>query len=113
MVEVLITGRHVVVPEELRTYITSKAEKLERFYDRIHEVEVVLDQESDLYTTEMIVRADHKHTFVAKETGPDPTGLVDAVVDKLERQLTRHKEKNRNRKHDGKAGGEIETSSEP
>jgi ribosome-associated translation inhibitor RaiA len=36
------------------------------------------------------------------QTGPDTFALVDLIVDKLERQLTKHKEKNRIRKHDGK-----------
>lgn len=100
--EIRVTGRHVEVPEEVRDYIRAKAGKLPRFYDRIHEIEVVLGHESDLFTAEIIVRADHKHTFVASDTGPDTFGLIDIVVDKLERQLTRHKEKNRNHKHDGK-----------
>ena len=50
----------------------------------------------------MIVRADRKHTFVASEIGPDTFALIDLIVDKMERQLTKHKEKNRNRKHDGR-----------
>lgn len=102
--EIRVTGRHVEVPEEVRDYIRTKAGKLPRFYDRIHEIEVVLGHESDLFTAEIIVRADRKHTFVASDTGPDTFGLIDIVVDKLERQLTRHKEKNRNHKHDGKPG---------
>ncbi len=100
--EIKVTGRHVEVPEEVRDYIHTKAGKLPRFYDRIREIEVVLGHESDLFTAEIIVRADRKHTFVASDTGPDTFGLIDVVVDKLERQLTRHKEKNRNHKHDGK-----------
>lgn len=101
--KIQVTGRHVEVPEDLREYIETKANKLPRYYDRIHEIEVVLDHESEQFTAEMIVRVDQKHTFVARETGPDTFVLVDLVVDKLERQLVRHKEKRRNRKHDGKA----------
>ena len=91
--KIQVTGRHVEVTEDLREYIETKANKLPRYYDRIHEIEVVLDHESEQFTAEMIVRVDQKHTFV----------LVDLVVDKLERQLVRHKEKRRNHKHDGKA----------
>ncbi len=91
------------VTDDVRDYVESKVAKLPRFYDRIHEVEVVLDHESEQFTAEMIVRADRKHTFVARETGPDTFALIDMVIEKLERQLIRHKEKNRNRKHDGKS----------
>ena len=100
--KIQVTGRHVEVTDDLREYIESKANKLPRYYDRIHEIEVVLDHESEQFTAEMIVRVDQKHTFVARETGPDTFVLVDLVVDKLERQLVRHKEKRRNHKHDGK-----------
>lgn len=97
-----VTGRHVEVTEEVREYVSAKTAKLPRFYDRIHEIEVILDHESEQFTAEMIVRAGRKHTFVARETGPDTFALIDLVTEKLERQLTRHKEKNRNRKHDGR-----------
>ena len=101
--QILITGRHVEIPPDVRAYIEEKAGKLTRFYDRIHEVEVVLDHEAEQYSVEMIARADRKHTFVASATGPDTFALIDTITDKLERQLTRHKEKNRN--HKGGAEG--------
>lgn len=100
--QIQVTGRHVEVTDDVRTYVEGKAAKLPKYYDRIHEIEVVLDHESEQFTAEMIVRADHKHTFVASETGPDTFALIDLIVDKLERQLTKHKEKRRNRKRDGK-----------
>ncbi len=102
--KVNLTGRHVDVSDDVREYIESKAAKLPRFYDRIHEIDVVLDHESEQFTAEMIVRTDRKHTFVARVTGPDTFVLIDLVVEKIERQLTKHKEKNRNHKHDGKSG---------
>ena len=98
--QILVTGRHVQVTDDVRQYIQEKAGKLPRFYDRIHEIEVVLDHESEQFSVEMIVRADRKHTLVVRETGMDTFALIDLVVDKLERQLTKHKEKNRNHKHD-------------
>ena len=101
--KILVTGRHVELSDDIRTYTEDKAKKLPKFYDRIHEIEVVFDHESEQFRAEMIVRADRKHTFVASETGPDTFVLVDVIVDKLERQLKKHKEKNRNHKHDGKS----------
>lgn len=101
--QIRVAGRHVEITDDVREYVQSKVGKLPRFYDRIHEIEVVLDHESEQFTAEMIVRADRKHTFVARETGPDTFALIDMVTEKLERQLIRHKEKNRNRKHDGKS----------
>ena len=101
-VRILITARHVEVTEDVREYINEKANKLPRYYDRIHEIEVILDHESEQFTAEMIVRADQKHTLVASETGPDTFALVDTITSRLERQLKKLKEKRRNHKHDGK-----------
>lgn len=100
---VIVSGRHVNVKDELREYAEEKIGKLPRFYDRIHEVELVFSQEKDQLSSELIVRIDNKHTFVATDMGTDEMGIVDSVIDKVERQLRRHKEKNRNHKHDGKA----------
>ena len=100
--QIIVKGRHVQVPDEVREYVENKAGKLPKFYDRIHEIEVILDRSSEQFTVEMIVRAGSKHTFVASETGPDTFTLIDVVTEKLERQLLKLKEKNRNHKHDGK-----------
>ena len=96
--QILVTGRHVEVTGEVREYVETKAGRLAKYYDRIHEIEVILDHESEQFSAEMIVRAAGKHTFVARGTGPDTFALVDEIVAKLERQLNKHKEKNRNRK---------------
>lgn len=100
--EIRVTGRHVDVPDDVRDYVHEKLGRLERYYDRIHEIEVVFDHESEQFTAGVVVRAGHKHTFVASESGADAFALVDLVSDKLERQLTRAKQKERNHKHDGK-----------
>lgn len=101
-VQIHVTGRHVKITDDVKEYVRSKLARLPKFFDRIHEIEVVLDHESEQFTAEMIVRAGRKHTFVARETGPDTFALVDLVIEKLERQLTRQKEKYRSHKHDGK-----------
>ena len=98
-----VTGRHMDLTPELRSYAETKAGKLTRFYDRIQTVDVILDGEGNGFEAEMIVKAERKHVFVAKEISEDMYAAVDLVVDKVERQLRRHKEKLRNRKHP--AGG--------
>ena len=105
--QILVTGRHVEVTDEVREYIQTKAARLTNYYDRIHEIEVILDHESEQFSAEMIVRADRKHTFVARGTGPDTFALIDEIMGKLERQLTKHKEKNRNRKGGVAADGNM------
>ena len=100
--QISITGRHVEVTDRIRNYAEEKTAKLPRYYDRVRAADVVLEREGDLLSVEMIVAAVGPQTFGAKEVGPAALAGIGLLVDKLERQLTKHKEKNRNHKHDGR-----------
>lgn len=96
---VTISGRHMEVTEALKNYAEQKAGKLVKYYDLIQEIEVVLDAQKDATRVEMIVNAEHNGMFVAHHDQGDAYACIDGCVDKLERQLTDHKERHRNRKH--------------
>lgn len=87
------------VTPALRDYAEQKAGKLTKYYDRIQEIEVVLDNAKDSIGVEMIVNAEHRNMFIARHNGADAYACIDGCVDKLERQLSDHKKKVRNRKH--------------
>ena len=89
------------VTAALKTYAEQKANKLTKYYDRIQEIEVVFDRGQGPDRVEMIVNAEHKNMFIAHHDEGDAYACIDGCVDKLERQLTEHKEKIRNRKHNG------------
>ena len=110
--QIQVTARHVEISEDVRDYIHEKASKLPRFYDRVQEIDVILDHESEQFSAEMIVRVGGEPTIVASETGPDTFVLIDVIVGRLERQLKRMKDKRRNHKHDGKNVPTEEGSSE-
>lgn len=99
MMRITVTGRHMSLGESLKSYASEKTEKLERFYDRVLSADVVFDKQNNSHQCEIIVKGDHHTTFVAKELHEDPFAALDATVKDLERQLSRHKEKFRNRKH--------------
>ena len=104
-VQITISGRHVELPEEIKEYARKKAEKLLKFYDRIQAIEILWDVEGDQFAIEMIVTAGARNTFISRDIGPDGPALVDQAVEKLERQITKHKdkEKSKNRPSVGKA----------
>jgi putative sigma-54 modulation protein len=56
-------------------------------------IEVMVDLKEDMNTVEFLVSAEHKHDFVAKERHADVLAAVDLVLDKLERQVSKYKEK--------------------
>ena len=98
---VTVSSRHMDVSPALKSYAEQKANKLLKYYDRIQEIEVVFDAQKngkEQSRVEMIVNAEMKNMFIAHVDGDAYAG-IDACVLKLERQLTDHKEKFRNRKH--------------
>ena len=97
--QISVTGRRVEVTDAIRTYGEQKASKLLKYYDRIQSIEIVLDYEATQHKVEVIVEAEHRNTFVARESSEDMYAALDLVIDKLERQITKHKERYRNRKH--------------
>lgn len=103
--QVTVSGRHMGVSETLREYCERKAERLVRFYDRIQQVEVVLDGKNGKHSAEMIVHTEGSSPFVASEHHDDAFAAVDLLLDKIEEQLRRHKERLRNRKHPPRAAG--------
>ena len=98
---VTISSRHMEVSNPLKGYAEQKASKLTRYYDRIQEIEIIFDNARDNIRVEMIVNAEHRNMFIARDSKADAYACIDACVDKLERQLSDHKKKIRNRKHTG------------
>jgi putative sigma-54 modulation protein len=100
---VRITGRHLVVTPEIREYIERKLPRVERYTDRIHSVEFVLEKERYRHRVEARLKAGPV-TVTAKAADPDLMKAVDVLADKLERQLAKSFEKLRgNKKHNGTA----------
>ena len=96
---VTVSSRHMEVSSPLKTYAEQKAAKLLKYYDRIQEIEVIFDTAKDRTTVSMIVNAEHRNMFIANHDLGDAYACIDGCIDKLERQLTEHKDKFRNRKH--------------
>jgi len=96
---VTVSSRHMDVTPALKSYAEQKANKLLKYYDRIQEIEVVFDNAKDATKVEMIVNAENKNMFIAHHSEGDAYAGVDGCVDKLERQITEHKDRYRNRKH--------------
>jgi putative sigma-54 modulation protein len=98
-----IRGEHLEVTEALNDYVEKKLSRLERYFDAplSSEVHVTLSVVKDLQTVEVtiplagaILRAEDKNN--------DMYAAIDLVVDKLERQIRKHKTKaNRKIRMDG------------
>ncbi len=97
--QINVSGRHMTVSDSVREYCQQKASKLVRFFDRIQSIDVVLDGHNGHHFAELIVHSEGTAPFVASEEQDDMHAAVDLVMDKIERQIRRHKDRLRNRKH--------------
>jgi putative sigma-54 modulation protein len=96
---------------EQNQYLHDKAEKLLKYFERLMAIEVAVDHVKHLWQVEILVSAEHKHDFVAKEEGPTPEAAMDQCVHKIENQLRRYKERVQN--HKGAIGQGGTTPSSP
>lgn len=87
------TDRHQQHPASVREYALEKAERLGRFFDGVNHIEIVLDRQHDLHSTEMIVSAAPNLRFVGQSAEKSVLAAIDAVIDKVERQVVKAKER--------------------
>ena len=88
-----ITFRHENFPKALREYAAKQLEKLERFGEEFEKGEFVFVAEAGEIACEAILHRHKGEPFVAHDRAPEGRTGVDHVVDKLERQILKFKEK--------------------
>lgn len=97
--QISVSGRHLRLSQDTRDYAHSKASKLSQFFDKIQKVDVIVSKEGSNYAVEVIVKPDGHDSIVGRDCGTEVKACIDVILDKLERQVTKHKEKIRNHKH--------------
>jgi len=90
--QLIITGHHLEVTEALKAHIHSKFEKLARHSDNVADVHVILSVEKLIQKAEATLQVSGAH-FFAEDHQEDMYAAIDELVDKLDRQITKHKEK--------------------
>ncbi len=93
-----ISGHHVDVTDALKSYVEDKLSKLERHFDQITNVHVVLSVEKLRQRAEATIHASGAELF-ADADSDDMYAAIDALTDKLDRQILKHKEKLVERHH--------------
>jgi putative sigma-54 modulation protein len=87
-----LTGHHVEITGPLRSYVDDKFERLERHFDQVTDVHVVLSVEKLRHTAEATIHISGGKLF-ADNTEEDMYAAIDGLTDKLDRQIKKHKEK--------------------
>ncbi len=92
MMQLDVTGHHVDLTESLREYVTSKLEKIERHFDQVTDVHCILTVEKLRQKAEATVSVNGAKIY-ADATNEDMYAAIDALGDKLGRQVRKYKEK--------------------
>lgn len=90
--QISISGHHVEVTDSLRQYVIDKLEKIKRHSDLITSIQVILTVEKLDQQAEAIIHVPGAQLF-AEAHSEDMYQSIDALVNKLDRQVLKHKEK--------------------
>lgn len=116
MVDVSIHGNNLEITQRLENYVAKKAGRLDRYMPNLTEISVDLSTENarsavERQVAQITIRDDRGTILRAEERSSDMFAAIDAVVDKLYRQINRYRGK-RQRRWRG-AGPEDQWVGEP
>lgn len=92
VMQINLTGHHVDITEPLRDYVNQKFDRLERHFDNMTNAHVVLTIEKLQQIAEAKINLSGGEIFATAQH-EDMYAAIDALVDKLDRQVIKHKEK--------------------
>ena len=90
--QINLTGHHIEITPALRSYVTGKLERLERHFDHVTNVHVILSIEKLNHKAEATMHVSGSDLY-ADAIEEDMYAAIDALIDKLDRQVKKHKEK--------------------
>lgn len=90
--QISIEGHHVDLTESLQHYIENKMTKIERHFDQVVDIRVVLSVEKQRQKAEATIHV-ARNNIHAHDENSDMYVAIDLLIDKLDRQVKKHKEK--------------------
>lgn len=90
--QININAHHIDLTDSMQDYVNSKFQKLERFFDHINNVQVVLRVEKVQQIAEATLHINQGDIHAVADN-ESMYAAIDSLVDKLVRQLNKHKEK--------------------
>ncbi|MFT5790078.1 MAG: putative sigma-54 modulation protein [Shewanella sp.] len=90
--QINLTGHNIEITASLRSYVEEKFTKLERHFDQINNVHVILNVEKLQQIAEARIHLKKGEVFATSEHA-DMYAAIDSLIDKLDRQVIKHKEK--------------------
>ena len=87
-----ISGHHIEITDSLKNYINTKMARVKRHFDHVIDAHVVLDVAKQRHKAETTLQISGT-TIHAESEDEDMYAAIDAMIDKLDRQVCKHKEK--------------------
>ena len=99
-----ISGHHIDVTPAIREYVQNKLERVRRHFDQLIDVSVILSvdnltEKEKRQKAEINLRMSGKTVFV-ESVAQDLYAAIDTLIDKLDRQVMKHKDKVQNHNHE-------------
>ena len=94
-----LTGRHLEITPAIREHVLSKLDKMKRHFDNVIDINVILSVDKLIQKAEANVHVSGKTIFAETEDS-NLYVAIDSLVDSLDRQVLKHKEKHAARRHD-------------
>ena len=92
--QIQLSGHHVDITPALRQFVSDKLERVERHFEQVGTVHVILSVEKMRHKAEATIHL-NRGTVFADAEADDMYAAIDALVDKLDRQVKKQKEKNK------------------
>ena len=87
-----VTGHHIEVTPALRDYVTNKLDRLNRHFDHVIGSHVILTVEKLEHKAEATLQVNGAKLY-ADAVEPNMYAAIDRLIDRLDRQIKKHKEK--------------------
>lgn len=98
MVSIQVTGKDPTVTSANKSHAEEKLSRLGRYFGGIEKIEAVLGRVGDEASVEIVISIPRARPIVCRSQARDLYAAIDLALDKAETQLTRHKERVRQRK---------------
>jgi len=92
--QLTVTGHHVEITESMRAYVEKRLDRVKRHFDHVIDVNVLMSVDKLQHKAEATVHVSGNNLH-ADAIDTDMYAAIDALVDKLDRSVIKHKEKQR------------------
>jgi len=95
--KIKITGRHISVSERLKEYAEKRISRIEKYFQQLIDIQLIFYIEKLDHVAELMINGDSVQ-FHAREKAADLFSAIDLLIDKMEKQIVRFKDKAHSKK---------------